>query len=103
MRATIWGRARLPEGHEEVHRFAFELQDGSAAPPIRESVSLRTARVVVAHLQDGNALIQMFRAIVSSVPAKDDELIGQTFEDDFIENGPSDRVSDSAHWLNAER
>lgn len=45
----------------------------------------------------------MFRAIVSSVPAKDDELIGQTFEDDFIENGPSDRVSDSAHWLNAER
>ncbi|WP_125483182.1 MULTISPECIES: hypothetical protein [Caballeronia] len=103
MKATIWGHTTLPEGHEEVHRFAFELQDGSAAPPVRESVSLRTARVVVAHLQDGNALIQMFRAIVSSEPANYDELIGQSFEDDFIENGPSDRVDDSPRWQNAER
>ncbi|WP_125477764.1 hypothetical protein [Caballeronia terrestris] len=102
MKATIWGHTVLPEGHEEVHRFAFELQDGSAALPVRESVSLRTARVVVAHLRDGNALIQMFRAIVSSDPANYNELIGQSFEDDFIENGPSDRVNDSPGWQNAE-
>jgi D-serine deaminase-like pyridoxal phosphate-dependent protein len=68
------GRTLLPEGHEEVHRFAFELQYGSAALPVRESGSLRTARVVVAHLQDGNALIQMFRAIVSSDPASQNTL-----------------------------
>ncbi|MDR5822364.1 hypothetical protein [Caballeronia sp. LZ043] len=103
MRATIWGHTKLPEGHEEVHRFAFELHDGSTAPPVRESVSLRTARVVVAHLQDGNALIQMFRAIVSSEQANYDNLIGQSFEDDFIENGPTDRVDDSTGWQNAER
>lgn len=103
MRATIWGHTVLPEGHDEIHRFAFELHDGSTAPPVRESVSLRTARVVVAHLQDGNALIQMFRAIVSSEPTKYDELIGRSFEDDFIENGPSDRVNDLPGWQNAER
>jgi len=56
---------------------------------------LRTARVVVAHLQDGNALIQMFRAVVSSESAIYDSLIGQSFEDDFIQNGPRDRVDDS--------
>ncbi|KAK43803.1 hypothetical protein BG58_29515 [Caballeronia jiangsuensis] len=103
MRATIWGHTVLPEGHEEIHRFAFDLHDGSTAPPVRESVSLRTARVVVAHLQDGNALIQMFRAIVSSEPTKYDELIGCSFEDDFIEDGLSDRVNDLPGWQNAER
>lgn len=103
MKATIWGHSQLPEGHEEVHRFVFELQDGSAAPPVRESVSLRTARVVVAHLQDGNALIQMFRAIVDSEPPNYDRLVGQTFQDDFIENGPSDRVDDAPGWQNADR
>jgi hypothetical protein len=102
MKSTIWGHTVLPEGHEEVHRFAFELHDGSVSPSVRESVSLRTARVVVAHLQDGNALIQMFRAIVNCDPKSYDELIGQSFEDDFVENGPSDRVSDSPSWLNAE-
>jgi hypothetical protein len=103
MKATIWGHTRLPDGHQEIHRFAFELHDGSAAPPVRESVSLRTARVVVAHLQDGNALIQMFRAIVNSEPADYDHLVGQTFKDDFIENGPSDRVDESHEWQNADR
>ncbi|MDR5784558.1 hypothetical protein QCE63_34720 [Caballeronia sp. LZ065] len=102
MKATIWGYTKLPEGHEEIHRFAFELSDGSAAPPVRESISLRTARVVVAHLQDGNALIQMFRAIVSSDFAHYDDLVGRSFEDDFIENGPSDRVNDSSGWMNAD-
>jgi hypothetical protein len=103
MKATIWGHSLLPDGHEEIHRFAFELQDGSEAPPVRESVSLRTARVIVAHLHDGNALIQMFRAIVDTESAKYDELIGQSFEDDFLENGPSDRVNSSQGWENAEQ
>ncbi|WP_143756689.1 hypothetical protein [Caballeronia glebae] len=58
---------------------------------------------VVAHLQDGNALIQMFRAMVNSEPADYDHLVGQTFEDDFIENGPSDRVDKSQKWQNADR
>ncbi|AQH05040.1 hypothetical protein A9R05_39035 (plasmid) [Burkholderia sp. KK1] len=102
MKATIWGHTYLPEGHEEVHRFSFELHDGSAAPSVRESISLRTARVVVAHLQDGNALIQMFRAIVSSEPANYDNLIGLSFQDAFIENGPSDRIDGSPRWQNAD-
>jgi hypothetical protein len=103
MKATIWGHTELADGHEEIHRFAFELHDGSAAPPVRESVSLRTARVIVAHLQDGNALIQMFRALVSSEPTNYDELIGRSFEDDFIENGPSERLDASPSWQTAER
>jgi hypothetical protein len=64
---------------------------------------LRKARVVVAHLRDGNALIQMFRAIVSSEPADYDQLVGQSFEGDFIENGPSDRVDDSQERQDADR
>jgi hypothetical protein len=54
-------------------------------------------------LQDGNALIQMFRAIVSCEPADYDHLVGQSFEDDFIENGPSDRVDALPGCQNADR
>ncbi|MDR5806424.1 hypothetical protein [Caballeronia sp. LZ001] len=102
MKAIIWGHTTIAEGHEEIHRFAFELQDGSEAPSVRESVSLRTARVVVAHLEDGNALIKMFRAIVSCDPGSYDDLIGRCFEDNFIENGPSDRVNIREGWQNAD-
>jgi hypothetical protein len=45
----------------------------------------------------------MFRAIVDSEPAQYDDLVGQSFQDDFIENGPSDRVDDSPGWRNADR
>ncbi|WP_159463058.1 hypothetical protein [Caballeronia ptereochthonis] len=45
----------------------------------------------------------MFRAIVSSESADYENLIGQSFQDDFIENGPSDRVDGSPGWQNAER
>ena len=97
------GHTQLPQGHEEVRRFAFELHDGSESLPVRESVPLRTARVVVKHLRDGNALIQMFRAIVNREPAEYDNSVGQSFEDDFIENDPSDRVDNSPGWQNADR
>lgn len=56
MKATIWGHTRLPDAHREIHRFAFEVNDRSAAAPVRESVSLRTARVIVAHLQDAQRI-----------------------------------------------
>jgi len=92
VKAIICGQTELPVGQEEVHRFSFELHDGSAMLPVRESISLRTARVVVAHLEDGNALIQMFRAIVSADRADYPSLVGKVFQDSYVENGPSDRV-----------
>lgn len=71
--------------------------------PVRESISLRTARVVVAHLEDGNALIQMFRAIVSADRADYPSLVGKVFQDSYVENGPSDRVDVAGTTpLNAE-
>ncbi|CAN7787841.1 hypothetical protein LJR034_008824 [Caballeronia sp. LjRoot34] len=104
MKAIICRQTKLPEGHEEVHRFTFELHDGSSMLPVRESISLRTARVVVAHLADGNALIQMFRAIVSADPANYQSLVGQVFQDSYIENGPSDKVDDAgAGWQQAQQ
>ncbi|OTP75628.1 hypothetical protein PAMC26577_13145 [Caballeronia sordidicola] len=45
----------------------------------------------------------MFRAIVDSKPPDYDRLVGQSFQDGFIENGPSDRVDDAPGWQNADR
>jgi hypothetical protein len=91
MKATIISHSRLPEGHAEIHRFGFLLDDGAAAMPYSETISLRTARVIVAHLEDGNAFIQMLREIVAAAPASYDLLIGRTFADESPD-GVSDRL-----------
>lgn len=54
MKTTILGHeAAPPQSAAEIHRFRFELNDG--ANPHDEYVSLRTAQVLVAALDDGNA------------------------------------------------
>jgi|GEM_PF-1290222 len=92
MKATICAQHELPEGHEEIHRFTFKLEEGGTHAPSEETISLRTARVIVSHLEDGNALIQMLRAVAVAEPGDFDGLIGQVFEDAFIEDGPSERL-----------
>lgn len=101
MKATILAHSTLPENHEEVHRFKFELDDGARAAPLREVISLRTARVIVSHLEDGNALIQMLRAMVVAAPADYEALVGRVFQDAFLDDGPSDRISTGTGFQNA--
>jgi hypothetical protein len=94
MKATICAHFELPEGHEEIHRFASKLEEGGSHAPSEETISLRTARVIVSHLEDGNALIQMLRAVANAQPADFDGLVGQVFEDAFVKDGPSERMTD---------
>jgi len=56
MKATIRSHEPLPADHPKIHRFTFDLDDGARTVPYTETISLRTAKVLVAHLQDGNAL-----------------------------------------------
>ena len=51
--------------------------------PYTRTISLRTARVLVARLEDGDAFIGMLRAIVTTATADYDSLIGQRFHDHF--------------------
>jgi hypothetical protein len=66
MKAIIRGHEALPNEHAEIQRFRFELFEGGDSRPAMESISLRTARVIVAHLHNGNAFIHMLRTIISS-------------------------------------
>ena len=91
MKATILSHETAPTPNSaEIHRFAFKLDDG-VVPPLRESVSLRTARVIVANLEDGNAFIKMLQAIVKADPAQYDSLVGKAFPDHFSERPAPDR------------
>lgn len=83
MQATIVAHTNPPTGADvEVHRFTFVLDDGTA-PPLSEFISLRTARVIVANLEDGNAFIKMLQAIVDAKSEDYDSLVGRTFPDHF--------------------
>jgi hypothetical protein len=66
----------------EIHRFKFLLDDGTA-PPLAETISLRTARVIVENLEDGNAFIKMLQAIVKAPSAEYDDLVGRIFPDHY--------------------
>ncbi|VXB05074.1 conserved hypothetical protein [Burkholderia sp. 8Y] len=74
----------------EIHRFRFKLDDGTA-PPLMESISLRTARVIVDNLEDGNAFIKMLQAIVKAQPAEYDSLVGKVYPDHFNNNSNDNR------------
>jgi hypothetical protein len=83
MKATIIAHESPPTNASvEIHRFKFLLDDGTA-PPLAETISLRTARVIVENLEDGNAFIKMLRAIVRAQPSEYDDLVGQIFPDHF--------------------
>jgi hypothetical protein len=84
MKATILSHEKANAESAEIHRFGFELDDGNA-PPLREYISLRTARVIVANLEDGNAFIKMLQAIVAASPDEFGLLVGKVFPDHFNE------------------
>ena len=80
VKTTILGHeAAPPQSAAEIHRFRFELNDG--ANPHDEYVSLRTAQVLVAALDDGNAFLRMLQEIVRTDAKDYDRLIGLTFDD----------------------
>jgi hypothetical protein len=82
MKATIVSHSPVSDGEsEQLYRFGFVLEAESGAPPYAESVTLRTARVLVAHLENGNAFVGMLKAIVATNAADYDSLIGHTFDD----------------------
>jgi hypothetical protein len=58
----------------------FCLEDGQTVPHI-ESITLCTARVLAAELQDGNAFVKMLHEIVRTEPADYGTLIGRSFND----------------------
>jgi hypothetical protein len=94
MKATIVSHSPVPDGEsEQIYRFGFVLEAENDAPPYTESVSLRTARVLVAHLEDGNAFVEMLRVMVQTSALDYDSLIGRRFDDKF----PSSKVAPSVH------
>jgi hypothetical protein len=81
MQATIIAHEEPGEaGAEEIHRFRFQLDDDESGR-VTDSISLRTARVIVENLEDGNAFIQMLRSIVTAEPMQYDSLIGRSYID----------------------
>lgn len=100
MKATICSHSELPKGHEEIHRFTYKLEQAGSPAAFEEVISLRTARVIVSHLEDGNALVQMFRAVANAEPADFDGLIGQVFEDAFDDEGSSEPMTDHGKAFN---
>ncbi|WP_250517416.1 hypothetical protein [Caballeronia sp. INDeC2] len=81
MRATIIAHEKPPDpSSEEVHRFRFQIDDIQLGT-VTEFVSLRTARVLVEHFEDGNALIRMLKAIVAAHCDEYDELVGREYSD----------------------
>ncbi len=90
MKAVILAHAKAPESSSaEIHRFQFQLDDGNAVP-YSEFISLRTARVIVDNLKDGNAFIKMLHAIVQTDPSQYDGLIGNAYPDHFIDGHAPD-------------
>jgi hypothetical protein len=84
LKATIVSHAPVPDGDSgEIHRFGFVLEDNGGMSPYTGTISLRTARVLVARLEDGHAFIGMLRAIVTTVTVDYDSLIGRQFDDHF--------------------
>jgi hypothetical protein len=81
MRATILSHEKPSDASSaEIHRFRFKIDDEQSGTMF-ESISLRTARVLVEHFEDGNAFIRMLRAIVAAHCDEYDELIGRVYPD----------------------
>jgi hypothetical protein len=81
MYATILAHEKPAETTSgEIHRFTFRLVDEYSGT-LTDSISLRTARVIVANLPNGNAFIQMLRGIVAAEPKEYDTLIGHDYVD----------------------
>lgn len=96
MKASILSHYPVPDGAEaEVHRFMFCLEDGITVAQA-ETISLRTARVLVAMLDNGNAFVRMLGEIIWTEPADYDTLIGRSFTDQLFPIVPRSRRSEWA-------
>ena len=97
LKTTILGHEAVPpEFAAEIHRFRFQLNDG--VNPHDEYVSLRTAQVLVASLDGGNAFFRMLQEIVRTDSNDYDRLIGSTFDDrqgDVLSGLPSSSANSS--------
>lgn len=81
MRATLLSHEKPSDPSSvEVHRFRFEIDDDQTGT-VTESISLRTARVLVEHFADGNAFIRMLKAIVAAHCDEYDDLLGRVYTD----------------------
>ena len=81
MRATILSHEKPSDASSvEIHRFRFQIDDEQSGTML-ESISLRTARVLVEHFEDGNAFIRMLRAIVAAHCDEYDALLGRVYTD----------------------
>ena len=82
MKAIILAHAKVPDDadHCELHRFGYYIGDGTNVLH-SDSLSLRTALVLVAELRSGSALLKMCHRIVKCDPLDYDQLIGQSFSD----------------------
>jgi hypothetical protein len=81
MRATILSHEKPADAASvEIHRFRFKIDDEQTGT-MTESISLRTARVLVEHFEDGNAFIRMLRAIVAARCDEYDDLLGREYSD----------------------
>ncbi|WP_250469801.1 hypothetical protein [Caballeronia sp. GAFFF2] len=78
MKAKITSHFAVEDIGPEIHQFGFTVEDGFHTPMV-ETISLRTARVLVSELPDGTAFIAMLRVIVAALPEEYDSLVGRVF------------------------
>jgi hypothetical protein len=80
VQVTILAHEAVDTGTGELHRFVFAMSDGLNPNPIRNSISLRTARALVGDIIAATAFGQMIIAIADADPADYDALVGKTFK-----------------------
>ncbi|WP_250537173.1 hypothetical protein [Caballeronia sp. AZ10_KS36] len=79
VKATIHAHEAADSDSGELHRFIFSISDEMNPQPVRNVVSLRTARVLANELLPDTAFAQMIVSIVRTEPADYDSLVGKVF------------------------
>lgn|GEM_PF-3068273 len=77
--ATILAHEAVEPESGELHRFIFSISDELNTEPVRNVVSLHTARVLARELIRDTAVAQMIVTIVGTDPADYDSLVGKAF------------------------
>jgi hypothetical protein len=77
--ATILAHETVEPESGELHRFIFSISDELNTQPVRNVVSLRTARALASELVPDTAFGRMILTIVQTDPADYDHLVGKAF------------------------
>jgi hypothetical protein len=80
MKITITAHTAAENGDKESHCFQFLVENGGTEART-DSITLRTARVLVRELANRTGLDAMMRKIVATPEAEFDALVGARFED----------------------